>query len=55
MNEPSPYLQQKIEALEQWYSKQTGSIVAFSGGIDSTLVLFLARKFQGKERMEKNK
>lgn len=38
----------KLEMLEKWYSGRKGSIVAFSGGIDSTLVLFLARKFQGK-------
>jgi uncharacterized protein len=38
----------KLDSLEKWYSNRQGSIVAFSGGIDSTLVLFLARKFQGK-------
>lgn len=42
-------IKQKLEELERWYSNRKGSIVAFSGGIDSTLVLFLARKFQGKE------
>ncbi|MCG6187930.1 ATP-dependent sacrificial sulfur transferase LarE [Maribellus maritimus] len=42
-------IQQKLESLEQWYKSRKGSIVAFSGGIDSTLVLFLARKFQGRE------
>lgn len=49
MNELSPHLQHKLHQLEDWFSKRKGSIVAFSGGIDSTLVLFLARKFQGKE------
>jgi uncharacterized protein len=49
MNNLSPQLQHKMELLEQWFAKRKGSIVAFSGGIDSTLVLFLARKFQGKE------
>jgi uncharacterized protein len=39
----------KLHALENWYGQRKGSIVAFSGGIDSTLVLYLARKFQGKE------
>lgn len=38
----------KLNKLEEWFSVRKGSIVAFSGGIDSTLVLFLARKFQGK-------
>ncbi|RIH66714.1 ATP-dependent sacrificial sulfur transferase LarE [Mariniphaga sediminis] len=37
-----------LNKLEKWYSQRKGSIVAFSGGIDSTLVLFLARKYQGK-------
>jgi pyridinium-3,5-biscarboxylic acid mononucleotide sulfurtransferase len=41
-------LKLKLEKLEKWYSGRNGSIVAFSGGIDSTLVLFLAGKFQGK-------
>ncbi len=49
MNDLSPKLQNKLSLLEQWFSKRKGSIVAFSGGIDSTLVLFLARKFQGKQ------
>ena len=49
MNELSPQLQHKLHQLEEWFSKRKGSIVAFSGGIDSTLVLFLARKFQGKQ------
>jgi uncharacterized protein len=41
---------QKLELLEKWYHSRTGSIVAFSGGIDSSLVLYMARKWQGKER-----
>ncbi|MCF6331749.1 MAG: ATP-dependent sacrificial sulfur transferase LarE [Draconibacterium sp.] len=49
MNNLSPHLQNKIQLLEKWFSKRKGSIVAFSGGIDSTLVLFLSRKFQGKQ------
>lgn len=42
-------LQAKLTALENWFGQRKGSLVAFSGGIDSTLVLFLSRKFQGKE------
>ena len=44
-----PKLHDKLKHLEEWFAARKGSIVAFSGGIDSTLVLFLARKFQGKE------
>jgi uncharacterized protein len=49
MQDLSPHLQDKLHQLERWFSQRKGSIVAFSGGIDSTLVLFLARKFQGKQ------
>ncbi len=49
MNNLEIELQAKLSALEAWFTKRKGSIVAFSGGIDSALVLFLARKFQGKE------
>ncbi|HYQ58932.1 MAG TPA: ATP-dependent sacrificial sulfur transferase LarE [Draconibacterium sp.] len=42
-------IKQKLTALEEWYARHPGYIVAFSGGIDSTLVLFLARKFGNKE------
>ncbi len=45
-----PETQNKIDRLEKWFSDHQGSIVAFSGGIDSTLVLYLARKFQGRDR-----
>ena len=39
----------KLLMLENWFKKQPGSIVAFSGGIDSSLLLFLARKWQGRK------
>ncbi len=39
-----------LEKLKQWFDNREGSIVAFSGGIDSSLVLYLARVWQGKER-----
>lgn len=48
--ELSNQLKDKLNTLEKWFQKQEGSIVAFSGGIDSTLVLYLACKFQGKEK-----
>lgn len=49
MKKLSSHLQDKLNQLEVWYTQRNGSIVAFSGGIDSTLVLFLARQFQGRE------
>jgi uncharacterized protein len=49
MNEINIVLKEKLEILEKWFVQRKGSIVAFSGGIDSTLVLFLSRKFQGKD------
>jgi len=39
----------KLLKLENWFKEQPGSIVAFSGGIDSSLLLFLARRFQGRK------
>ncbi len=39
----------KLSKLERWFREQPGSIVAFSGGIDSSLLLFLARKWQGRQ------
>jgi len=38
----------KLLKLEKWFREQPGSIVAFSGGIDSSLLLFLARRWQGR-------
>ena len=45
-----PSLQEKMQQLEEWFAGREGSIVAFSGGIDSSLVLFLSRRFQGKDK-----
>lgn len=50
MKKLTPQLQDKLNQLEAWYKQREGSIVAFSGGIDSTLVLFLARQFQGRDK-----
>ncbi|MEN8119704.1 MAG: ATP-dependent sacrificial sulfur transferase LarE [Bacteroidota bacterium] len=36
--------------LKKWFEQYPGTITAFSGGIDSALVLFLSRKFLGKNR-----
>jgi uncharacterized protein len=48
MTRPKDSTLEKLERLEAWYGERKGSIVAFSGGIDSSLVLFLARRWQGK-------
>ena len=49
MTDLNPALNEKLHLLENWYRQRKGSLVAFSGGIDSTLVLFLSRKFQGRD------
>ncbi|MDX2249146.1 MAG: ATP-dependent sacrificial sulfur transferase LarE [Bacteroidia bacterium] len=37
----------QIQILEKWFEGKAGTLTAFSGGIDSTLVLFLSGKFLG--------
>ncbi|MDP2338335.1 MAG: ATP-dependent sacrificial sulfur transferase LarE [Bacteroidota bacterium] len=49
MNDLNPILKEKLQSAESWFRQRKGSLVAFSGGIDSTLVLYLARKFQGRD------
>ena len=49
MNKLTPQLDSKLNKLNHWFLQRKGSIVAFSGGVDSTLVLYLARKNQGRE------
>ncbi len=42
----------KLNKVEQWFQNQTDKvIIAFSGGVDSCLTLFLARKYLGKEKV----
>ena len=42
----------KLLILEKWFNTTTSKlIVALSGGVDSCLVAFLARKFKGKENV----
>ena len=44
-------LQQKLSGIKEWFeSNCEQAVVAFSGGVDSCLVAFLARKFLGKEK-----
>ena len=40
--------QKRVLETRKWFEQFQGSITAFSGGIDSALVLFLSRKFLGK-------
>ncbi len=42
-------MKEKINILKAWFQPLKGTITAFSGGIDSSLVLFLSRKFLSKE------
>ncbi|MDR1859945.1 MAG: ATP-dependent sacrificial sulfur transferase LarE [Bacteroidales bacterium] len=44
-------LKDKLNRLEQWFLARQGSIVAFSGGIDSSLALYMARHFQGRDNV----
>jgi len=39
-----------IKDLEAWFQECESCVIAFSGGIDSSLVAFLARHFLGPER-----
>lgn len=43
-------MQKNLKKIEQWLSPHKGAIVAFSGGVDSSLVLYLSRKFLGKDK-----
>lgn len=42
-------VEEKIRALENWFAGKPGTITAFSGGIDSTLVFYLSGKFLGEK------
>lgn len=49
MSELSP-VEACLKRLESWFSDQKGVLVAFSGGVDSSLVAYLALKYLGRER-----
>jgi len=49
MSEMSP-VESYLQQLDHWFQKQEGVIVAFSGGVDSSLVAYLALHFMGKEK-----
>jgi pyridinium-3,5-biscarboxylic acid mononucleotide sulfurtransferase len=40
----------QIKKLEQWFADCESCVVAFSGGIDSSLVAYLARRYLGPEK-----
>lgn len=40
-----------IMRLEKWFDECPGALVAFSGGVDSSLVAFLAQHFLGRKRV----
>jgi len=39
-----------LDSLRDWFSQLKGSLAAFSGGVDSALVIYLARQHLGKDR-----
>ncbi len=41
--------EEHIERLREWFGRQTHVLIAFSGGVDSCLVAYLARKWLKKE------
>ena len=48
---PSPdKIQAALARLEAWFAECPGLLVAFSGGVDSSLVAFLGKHFLGEER-----
>jgi pyridinium-3,5-biscarboxylic acid mononucleotide sulfurtransferase len=44
-----PQVQELLGRLEAWFNPVGGSLTAFSGGVDSALVLFLSHKFLGEK------
>ncbi|MGJ8638708.1 MAG: ATP-dependent sacrificial sulfur transferase LarE [Opitutaceae bacterium] len=40
-----------LKPLDDWFADCPGALIAFSGGVDSSVVAFLAQHFLGNERM----
>jgi uncharacterized protein len=40
-----------LKPLDDWFDACPGALIAFSGGVDSSLVAFLAQHFLGREKM----
>lgn len=45
------HIEQLASTLETWFSRISKAIIALSGGIDSSLVAFVARRILGKENV----
>ncbi len=43
----SPLYMSKLDLLKQWFEKHPGTVTAFSGGVDSSLVLFVSKMVLG--------
>ena len=50
MQKVSSEIVEKENRIKNWLKSKPGVIVAFSGGVDSALLLFIARKVLGKEK-----
>ncbi len=44
-------MKELLQKLKNWYAQQNKVIIAFSGGVDSCLVVYLARQYIGKENV----
>ena len=44
-------MEKQISVLERWFSDHSGTITAFSGGIDSALVLYLSHQFLSEKAL----
>jgi pyridinium-3,5-biscarboxylic acid mononucleotide sulfurtransferase len=44
-------MQELLDKLEQWYRQYDKAVIAFSGGVDSCLVVYLSRLFLGRENV----
>jgi len=43
-------VEETLASLDRWFAPCPAATVAFSGGVDSSLVAFLARRFLGRDR-----
>ncbi len=47
---PPEDVEKTLQKVADWFRQIDGSVTAFSGGVDSALTLFLARKYLGKDK-----